>query len=258
MEYERFVTLVGQGTGAGRERAERAIHATLQTLAERIAAGEARDLAGRLPPDVAPWLATISDAAGFDRDEFLRRVAEREGVDMVTAERDTRAVFTALGQAITPKELDDLAAELSKDFDPLLPRGHQIDVMTAERFVQRVAERAGVDPQRAWHATEAVLETLSERIAGGEVEDLIARLPLELHGALRRGLARTAGKPVRMSLDDFIARVGEREGVDIAGAREHARAVFATLREAAGDDEFFDITDQLPGEYRAIAARARR
>jgi uncharacterized protein (DUF2267 family) len=36
MDYEQFVTLAEQDLGIGRERAERAIRATLQTLAERI------------------------------------------------------------------------------------------------------------------------------------------------------------------------------------------------------------------------------
>ncbi len=34
-----------------------------------------------------------------------------------------------------------------------------------------------------------------------------------------------------------------------AEASEHARAVFATLREAVGDEEYFDVTAQLPPDY---------
>jgi uncharacterized protein (DUF2267 family) len=87
MDYEQFVTLVEQDLGIGRERAEHAIRATLQTLAERIAAGEARDLAEELADELAPWVATTTDAERFDVDEFVRRVADREGVDVPTAER---------------------------------------------------------------------------------------------------------------------------------------------------------------------------
>ena len=39
-----------------------AIRATLQTLAERIASGEVRDLAEELPDELAPWMATTTDA----------------------------------------------------------------------------------------------------------------------------------------------------------------------------------------------------
>ena len=71
MDNESFVTTVEQAAGIGRERAERAIRATLSTLAERIAQGEARDLAEQLPPEVAPWLTTTDGAHRFDVDEFL-------------------------------------------------------------------------------------------------------------------------------------------------------------------------------------------
>jgi uncharacterized protein (DUF2267 family) len=54
MDCEQFVTLVEQDLGIGRGRAERAIRATLQTLAERIAAGKARDLAEELSDELAP------------------------------------------------------------------------------------------------------------------------------------------------------------------------------------------------------------
>jgi uncharacterized protein (DUF2267 family) len=53
-------------------------------------------------------------------DEFVRRVAEREGTDPKTAREHARAVFTALGEAVAPGELRDMAAQLPKDFAPLL------------------------------------------------------------------------------------------------------------------------------------------
>jgi uncharacterized protein (DUF2267 family) len=57
-----------------------------------------------------------------------------------------------------------------------------------------------------------------------------------------------------MSLDEFVRRVAEREGITPAEAREHTRAVFATLREAVGEDEFRDVSAQLPLEYAAVEA----
>src|SRR2546423_9481935 len=92
MDYQRFLAIVEGAAAIPRESAERAVRATLQTLAERIAGGEARDLAEQLPPELAPWLATTSGAERFDVDAFLRRVAGREGTDVATAERHVRAV----------------------------------------------------------------------------------------------------------------------------------------------------------------------
>jgi uncharacterized protein (DUF2267 family) len=249
MTYDELLAVVEQQADLGRERAERTTRAVLQTLAERISQGEAEDLAALLPAELAPWIATGTPAEGFDVDEFIRRVAEREEVEPEDAERHVRAVFTALQRAVTEQEWRDLVAELPHDFAPLLPRGPALRISSAETFWRRVADRAGVDGERARQTTEAVLETLAERIAGGEVDDLIARLPTQLHPPLRRGSERSDGQAIPISLDQFLARVAKRAGATPGEAREHARAVLLTLREAVGDDEFFDVAAQLPNEY---------
>src|SRR4051794_1616201 len=61
-EYDQFITTIQHHAGVSWEGAERAARATLQTLGERIAAGEARDLAERLPPEAAPWIFSEGDA----------------------------------------------------------------------------------------------------------------------------------------------------------------------------------------------------
>jgi uncharacterized protein (DUF2267 family) len=255
-QLERFMTVVQQKAGISWADAERATRATLETLAERISAGEARDLAARLPPEVAPWLATDTGAQPFGVDEFIRRVAAREEADVDTAQRHARAVFEALGRSVGTDEIADMAAELPKEFSPLVDeaKGRFVRLLPAEAILQRIADRAGLDGDGARRAADAVLRTLAERIAGGEVQDLIARLPVELHAPLVEGDAASKGVARRMALDDFVRRVAEREGVTPDEAREHARAVFATLREAVGEDEFRDVSAQLPLEYTAIEA----
>jgi len=220
---------------------------------ERIDRGEPRALAARLPAELAPWIATTSPPEGFDVDEFVRRVAQREGVDEPTAYSHVRAVLDALARVVGPDELADLAAELSKDYAALLPTGPYIEIVPADRFLAQVAELTD-DRHRARRATDAVLETLAERIAGGEVPDLMARLPIKLHGPLQRGILRSGGRAQRMSAEHFMQRIAEREGVTPAVAAQHARAVLTTLREAVGDDEFFDVTVQLPPDPAAALA----
>jgi uncharacterized protein (DUF2267 family) len=254
VDYEAFIDVVRAAAALDRDDAERATRATLQTLAERIDRGEARDLAARLPAEVAPWIATTSPAEGFDVDEFLHRVAQREGVDESTAYGHVRAVFDALARAVGPDELEDVAAQLPKDYAPLLSRGPDVEVVPADRFLAQVAERADVDLEGARRATAAVLETLAERIPGGEVRDLMARLPIELHDPLQRGTLRNGGRAPRMSAERFRGRIAEREGVTPAVAARHARAVLTTLRETVGDDEYFDVTVQLPPDLAAALA----
>lgn len=255
MDRDQFVAFVAEGAGVDLDTAERATRATLQTLAERIVRGQADDMAAQLPPELAAALhKPEQEAHAFDSEEFIRRVAERSELDTPTAERAARAVFTALEHTITPKELDDTAAELPRDYARLLPRGPGAPDQGPSDFVGRVAERTGLETSAARRAVEAVLETLAERISGGEVDDLIDRLPRELHPPLKVGSGLSSGVARKMSLDEFVQRVAEREGVSAFEAREHTRAVLATLREAAGDDEFFDVTSQLPAEYAPVLA----
>jgi hypothetical protein len=81
MDHDAFVDAVMQAAGIDHDEAERAVRATLTALAERISAGEARDLAAQLPPELAPWLNVDKRSERFDVDEFLRRVAVRSGAD---------------------------------------------------------------------------------------------------------------------------------------------------------------------------------
>jgi uncharacterized protein (DUF2267 family) len=257
VEYEQFIRTVAHESGTDdTAAAERATRAVLETLAERLSKGEARDLLRELPAELKPWMYTEDDARSFDVDEYLRRVAERLGADVETAGRWARAVFFTLGKAVSPKEISDLAAELPAGFDPLVAeaQGRFAEIMPAGEFVARVARRTGLEPGEARRATEAVLETLAERIAAGEVDDLIPKLPLELHEPLKRGKSRIP-EAKHMPLEEFLRRIAQREGLRFDGdlppfeASEHARAVFTTLREAIANEEFFDVTVQLPAEY---------
>jgi hypothetical protein len=74
-------------------------------------------------------------------------------VDDETALSRARVVFAALGQAVAPRELDDLVSELPRDYNLLLPRGPHAEVMPAAAFVSRVAERAALDVESARRAS---------------------------------------------------------------------------------------------------------
>jgi uncharacterized protein (DUF2267 family) len=252
VDFQHFILMVQREAGGiSAEEAERATRAVLETLAERLSSGHTRHIAEQLPAELRPWIETDTDAQALDLDDFLGRVAEREGVDLETADRHTHAVFFALGQSVAPAEIDDLEIELPKNFGPLIAeaRRRNPNVIPAEEFLSRVAQRAGLDPDGARRATDVVLETLAERISGGQVEDMLPQLPPELHEPLKRGVEASGGLAVRMTLDEFLERVAQRENLTVDQAREHAKAVLTTLREAISEREFRDMWDQLPNEF---------
>jgi uncharacterized protein (DUF2267 family) len=247
--HERFVVTIQQRTGIGWDKAERAAQATLETLAERVSAGVARDLAGDLPVAERRWLQPQGDAQPFDAVTFVRRVAEREQTDPATAEAHVRAVFLALARLLTEHELGELVAELPKDYGALLDPTMEAAALPFDELVDRVQGRGGLDRHGAERALGAVLETLAERIAGAEADALAAVLPPELGTPLRRGRDRTGGKAQKMTLDEFLHTIADREGVAPEDVLDHVQAVFKTIREIVPEEAWSHLLGQLPRDW---------
>jgi uncharacterized protein (DUF2267 family) len=124
--------------------------------------------------------------------------------------------------------------------------------MKSDEFTELVAGRADVGFDKARALTEATLQTLAERISGGEARDLAAQLPEELKGALTSS-PETAE---RFGVNEFVRRVAERAGVDEDTARKGIAAVMTTIRQAVTSGEFDDITSQLPQEFNTLVGAA--
>lgn len=264
MDYEGFITVVRERADVPDAEAERAACLTLRTLSQRISVGEAEDIAERLPRELRSCVELDDSRQTFHLQGFIKRLEERLGVDRGKAMREAKAVFAALWSTIGSDEFDDVRSELPKDFGPLLdeavaqaPRPGLKDApftgpLSFEEWVNRVAELAGIDRDLAVQATEAVLEVLAMRITGGQVVDLAPFVPVELRPALEKGVARSGGRAMGLSLEAFLGEVAQRERRPRKEAFTHARAVFAVLREAVGEKEFNDTVAQLPGEYREL------
>jgi uncharacterized protein (DUF2267 family) len=122
--------------------------------------------------------------------------------------------------------------------------------MRYDEFLSKVAERATRgDRDKAADLIRASLQTLAERISGGEADDLASQLPQELKGWL-------TGKQERaedFDIDEFTKRVWQRAGLPSQeDAERGVVAVFATLREAVTPGEFDDVLSQLPDQYRRL------
>lgn len=150
--------------------------------------------------------------------------------------------------------------ERPNNFDPLLAEAQrrELDVMPPAEFWRRVGQRLATDEIAARFVASAVLETLAERIAPGEAEDLISELDPLLHGPVRRGRLSAGPGAQPMPLERFLRRVALREGADVDDAElfdvvfGHVRAVFATLAEAVSTREWFDVIAELPEDYRGV------
>lgn len=119
--------------------------------------------------------------------------------------------------------------------------------MKYDQFLREVQHRAGLGSEAdTVKAIRATLETLAERLKGGEPSNLASQLPEEIQYYIRT-LGTGAGKP--LSANEFVKKVAQRENVDEASAREHVRAVMSVLRDAVTPGEWRDVMGQLPSTY---------
>jgi uncharacterized protein (DUF2267 family) len=264
--YDRFIALVSEKSSLSLPEAELAVRAVIETTAEHLPDDERRTLAGRLPAAVRPWLEQPGVGEQLRHAAFFHRIAEREGIalgrndraGLQAAEHHTRAVFEVVRLVLQPDEVDALAQRLPDEARKLLRASpaRRRPVITAEAFLERVADTGRFGHERALRATEAVLETLAERLAAGEVDDLEALLPGEFQPALELGKLHTHGKASGFDLDEFVGRVADREGMtSYEDALDDARFVFRTLRETLPRPELDDVLAELPRGYGDLVGR---
>jgi uncharacterized protein (DUF2267 family) len=117
--------------------------------------------------------------------------------------------------------------------------------MNHEKFIDGVAARAAMSREEAEELTRATLQTLAERISGGEAEDLAAQLP----AGVNQWLLKDDEPAQRFGPEEFVLRVSRRAAMEPGRAREGTRAVFLTLGEAVSGKEFRDVVSQLPKDF---------
>ena len=119
--------------------------------------------------------------------------------------------------------------------------------MKAEEFIKEVMHRTGLSSrQEAQDAVRATLETLSEHLTPGEVESFSSQLPSEL--ALYMNQPLIGGIAEGFSLDEFVMRVSQREGVGVAEATRHAHIVASLLGEVVTLGLLDHLIAQLPSD----------
>ncbi|WP_406079452.1 DUF2267 domain-containing protein [Micromonospora sp. NBC_00858] len=126
MEYEDFINAVATRAKVSTDQAVTLTSATLQTLADRISAGQAENLAYQLPDGLDDQLRKPpphrrqEHAQSFGLEEFVRRVADRPAVDRALAAAGVGAVLTTLREAVSRDQFEDAVAQLPKEFQQVI------------------------------------------------------------------------------------------------------------------------------------------
>jgi uncharacterized protein (DUF2267 family) len=118
MDHQQLLQSVELMAGLDRAGAQRAVPATVATLAARLGRPAAGELAGGLPPELRELLADGPETAeSFDADEFARRTASRNGVSPEQGRQRARAVLATLREdAAAVQALRD---QLPPDYEQL-------------------------------------------------------------------------------------------------------------------------------------------
>ncbi|MDB1090118.1 DUF2267 domain-containing protein [Streptomyces sp. ACA25] len=133
MQHDEFVGQVqARARLSSRGAAETAIRASLETLAERIQAPLAENLAAQLPREIGENLRRVAKAPGspdtgvrMSRQEFFDRVADRAGAHGPKAMHEARCVIEVVGEATEGHVLDHVRQSLDEELARILFAGSE-------------------------------------------------------------------------------------------------------------------------------------
>ncbi len=109
------------------EEAEKAAVSVLCVLEQRLFGEEAAHLEAQLPGKLQDLLMRCErhigkPASKFGREDFIRMVSEDLGMDAFQAEKQIRAVFSALRDQVSEGEIEDVIGQLPADLRELWHR----------------------------------------------------------------------------------------------------------------------------------------
>ena len=126
MQNHEFLSEVQRRIGIeSADEANNAVRATLQTLADHLAGNAPAKLAAQLPEDIGAFITEHkndpeADGEGFGVEDFVRRTAERSGLqDAARAKSHAVAVLAVMRKAISEGEFDKMRGTLPDEYDAL-------------------------------------------------------------------------------------------------------------------------------------------
>lgn len=125
-------------------------------------------------------------------------------------------------------------------------KARERNALKRDEFVQRVQDIGELSSrEEAERAIKAALETLKQRLAGYDPDNLAAQLPEDLADSLRGEGGREG-----FGLAEFYRRFAQKEGVKESQAIRYAQAVALVLQEAVTTGEMDDCPPPAQGRVR--------
>lgn len=121
--------------------------------------------------------------------------------------------------------------------------------MQYQEFISEVKQKTNIQSDAmAEKAVRATLQTLSERLEGGEPNHIASQLPEEMKSFMKI----KKNEIEKFNVEDFFKKVSERENTTLGEAKNHSQAVVSVLCNAITEGEVKYMMDQLPGEFESL------
>jgi uncharacterized protein (DUF2267 family) len=112
-------------------------------------------------------------------DEFVSEVARQAGIERDEAERTAIEVLQELCDRLTGDEAHDLLAQLPARLKTRVVVSPSAQPITADEFVDRVADELELSGGEARERVRAVFATIRRAVSLGEFDDVLAQLDPE-------------------------------------------------------------------------------
>lgn len=183
IELETFISDVAEETGVSEEIAEKRIRAVVAALKESVGEEEISNAEDQLPPEYGRLFEVGPEVHA---ESFSSAVAEETDLGPEEGETATQAVLETFAERITRGEGEDIAHFLHGDaarwvVDQVNDDAEEFD---RDEFVDRVADRAGVDAATAESYVTTVMGVLDSVVPDRELEAASAQLPAAIEELL--------------------------------------------------------------------------
>jgi uncharacterized protein (DUF2267 family) len=121
MSFRELIKRVQLNSGFSDSESKEALELMVESLAERLTAGERKDFASQLPQELQTIALTApNDIAEYYDKDILKEFMEREGIEEARAKKQIMSAWNALKEAISEGEINDIRSQLPNSMVALL------------------------------------------------------------------------------------------------------------------------------------------
>lgn len=119
MKFRELVKKIQHDAGFSDAESQEALELMVESIAERLTAGEVKDFASQLPPELQ-YVALGVEPATATRQDIIEEFMEKEAIDAAHAKKQVLTAWKAIKAAVSPGEIEDIRSQFSRETAVLL------------------------------------------------------------------------------------------------------------------------------------------